>query len=305
MKEKHYRSLDSFYKEKFGCKVVKVSVDAGFTCPNKDGSVNTGGCIFCGGATLVGDKNTDVFSQFKVTKEVLDRKWKNAKYIPFLEANTNTYGSLDKLKSVYEPLLELPDVVGLSIATRCDSISDEVYDYLENLNKRTYLTIELGLQSSFDETLEYLNRGHTKKQFEECVRELKRRGIDVVVHIINGLPGETEEMMVETARYVDSLGIDGIKFHMLYIEKGTRLASMYLEQPFELMSKDNYIRVLARQLTVLRPEVVVHRLVSDPNRSKLIEPHWLEGKFRILNEIDEYLEKNEIFQGKNYISENF
>lgn len=296
MEKKCFRSLDSFYKEKFGCKVVKVSVDAGFTCPNKDGSKNIGGCIFCNGAVLVGNRSDDVVKQFIDTKKVLDRKWKNAKYIPFLEANTNTYGSLEKLKSVYEPLLKLPDVVGLSIATRCDAITEEVYDYLEDLGKRTYLTIELGLQSSFDETLKFLNRGHTRNEFEMCVRELKRRGISVVVHIINGIPGETEEMMIETVKFVNSLKVDGIKFHMLYIEEGTVLSEMYEKEKFRLLTMDEYIRILGRQLQELDSSVVIHRLVSDPNREKLIEPKWLEGKFKILNSIDFYLNDNNISQ---------
>lgn len=215
-----------------------------------------------------------------------------------MEANTNTYASLDKLRSIYEPLIELPDVVGLAIATRCDSITEEVYDYLEILNKKTYLSIELGLQSSFDETLLYLNRGHTKEEFTLCVKELLRRGIDVVVHIINGLPGETADMMLETIKYVNSLGVSGIKFHMLYIESGTRLAEIYMEKPFKLLSEEEYISILSKELEILDPNIVVHRLVSDPNREKLIEPKWLEGKFRILNNIDKYLSENDIFQGK-------
>lgn len=298
MEKEHYRSLNNFYKDKFGEKIVKVSIDAGFTCPNKDGSKNVGGCIFCNGATLVGNKSDNLITQFKDTKRILDKKWKNAKYIPFLEANTNTYGSLEKLKSVYEPLLKLPDVVGLSIATRCDSITKEVYDYLEDLSKRTYLTIELGLQSSFDSTLEFLNRGHTKQEFTNCVNELKSRGINVVVHIINGIPNETREMMLETVRYVNSLGVDGIKFHMLYIEEGTTLAKMYKRKPFNLLSKEEYIEILGEQIEELDPNIVVHRLVSDPNREKLIEPKWLEGKFKILNEIDAYFKENDMYQGK-------
>ncbi len=292
----HFRSLNDYYREKFGCKIVKVSIDAGFTCPNKDGTKNVGGCIFCNGSTLVGG-NGDVVSQFYTAKKVMDKKWKNSKYIVFLEANTNTYGSLEKLKSIYEKLIELPDVVGLNIATRCDVISGEVYDYLEILSKRTFLTIELGLQSSKNETLRFLNRGHTREEFTECVGELKRRNIEVVAHIINGLPNESEDDMLENVRYLNGLGVDGIKFHMLYIERGTKLASMYQEKPFKLLTREEYIHILGRQIEILNSNVVVHRLTSDPNRDKLIEPKWLERKFITLNAIDRYLVENGIYQG--------
>jgi len=292
----HFRSLNDYYREKFGCKIVKVSIDAGFTCPNKDGTKNVGGCIFCNGSTLVGG-NGDVISQFYTAKKVMDKKWKNSKYIVFLEANTNTYGSLEKLKSIYEKLIALPDVVGLNIATRCDAISTEVYDYLEDLSKRTFLTIELGLQSSKNETLKFLNRGHTREEFTECVKELKERNIEVVAHIINGIPGESEEDMLDNVRYLNGLGVDGIKFHMLYIEKGTKLADMYEEKPFKLLTREEYIRILGRQIEILNPNIVVHRLTSDPNREKLIEPKWLERKFITLNAIDKYFLENDIYQG--------
>lgn len=291
-------SLDKFYKQKFGSKVVKVSLDAGFSCPNKDGKKNVGGCIFCNGATLVDGNSNDIVEKFETARMSLSKKWPNAKYIPFLEANTNTYGNLDELKRVYEPLLGLEDVVGFSIATRCDSISDEVYRYLGELNKRTYLTIELGLQSSHDETLEFLNRGHTRKEFTDCVKKLKSLGINVVVHIINGLPNETREMMIETVRYVNSLGVDGIKFHMLYIEEGTKLAEIYKTSPFRLLTKDEYIDILLEQIRILNSNIVIHRLVSDPNREKLIAPMWLVGKFKILNEIDRRLVDEDIYQGE-------
>lgn len=298
MNEKRYYSLDKFYKEKFGTKVFKISLDAGFTCPNKDGLKNVGGCIFCNGVAGIGEKKDSLEIQFEKVKEVLLKKWKKGKFIPFLEANTNTYAPLDKLKEIYEPLLKLDNVVGLNIATRCDSISEEVYDYLSELNKRTYLTVELGLQSSFDETLKLINRGHTKDDFTKCVHELRSRNINVVVHIINGLPYETEEMMYETIRYVNSLSIQGIKFHMLYIEKGTKLESLYQKEKFNLLSKEDYIRIVCNQIAMLDKSIVIHRLISDPNRSLLIEPKWLINKFETLNEIDKCLEEHNLYQGK-------
>lgn len=299
MDSKRYFSLDRFYKSKFGCKVFKISLDAGFSCPNKDGTKGYDGCIFCNGTPFVGDKKEDLVTQFENIKCMLQKKWPKAKYIPFFEANTNTYGELDDLKEVYEKVLTLDGVVGLNIATRCDAISGEVYDYLEKINKMTYLTIELGLQSSFDSTLEYIKRGHTKKEFTECVEELKKRNIAVVVHIINGLPYENKDMMLETVKYVNSLGIDGIKFHMLYIEKGTTLEKIYNEEKFHILSEEEYIDVLASQLELLDENVVIHRLISGPDLKKLVEPRWLVGKFRLLNKIDKYLEENDIRQGDN------
>ncbi len=300
MNEKRFNSLDKYYKKRYGCKVFKVSLDASFSCPNKDGSKGKNGCIFCNGATGLGSKDDSLKVQFDKVKTILGRKWSNAKCIPFLEANTNTYGSLEHIKAIYEELLTYEDVVGLNIATRCDAISKEVYDYLEELSKRTNLTIELGLQSSFDETLNLLNRGHSKGDFTNCVHELKRRGIDVVVHIINGLPYETEEMMFETLKYVNSLKPHGIKFHMLYIEEGTRLCKMYEKSPFPILSRNEYIRILGKQIGMLDKDIVIHRLISDPNAQKLVEPKWLTRKFELLNDIDKYLVQNDIVQGKYF-----
>lgn len=295
---KHYYTLNNFYRDKFGSKVFKISLDAGFTCPNKDGSISTGGCIFCQSAPYIGNKNESLLEQFDNVRAMLHKKWPDAKYIVYLEANTNTYAPLDKLKSIYEPLIKLPNVVGLNIGTRCDCISDEVLDYLEDLSKRTYLTIELGLQSSYEKTLKLINRGHTVKQFTDMVNKLKMRDINVVVHIINGLLGESSEDMIETAKYVNSLKIDGIKIHMLYLEKGTKLSKMYESNPFHILSKDEYIEIVAKQLQELNSSIVIHRITGDPDKNKLIAPDWLVKKFCVLNDIDKYLKANDIYQGK-------
>lgn len=294
--EKRYYSLDNFYKNKFGSKVFKVSLDAGFTCPNKDGVKVFGGCIFCNSSPGIGKSEDEIILQFEKVKSVLHKKWPEAKYIPFLEANTNTYADVETLKSIYEPLLQIPNVVGLNIATRCDAISDSVYDYLEELASRTFLTVELGLQSSHDQTLIFLNRGHTRDEFIECVKKLKRLNINVVVHVINGIPGETEDMMLETIKFINSLNVDGIKFHMLYIEEGTKLAQLYRKEQFKLLSRDEYIRILGQQISMLNENIVVHRLCSGPDNKKLIEPRWLLGKFSILNEIERYFIDNDIYQ---------
>lgn len=294
----NYNDLNSFYKKKFGEKVFKVSLDGGFCCPNKDGSKGVGGCIFCNGSVAVGNSCDDLKTQFETVKALMHKKWKDAKYIAFFEANTNTYGEVSDLRKMYEQVLSFEDVVGISIATRCDSISDEVYDYLEDLSNRTYLTIELGLQSAHDKTLRRINRGHTVDDFTKCVKELRHRNIDIVVHIINGLPGENEEMMLETIKYINSLGVQGIKFHMLYIEEGTVLAEIYKKNPFTLLTREKYIQIVGKQLALLNPEIVVHRLISGPDNRKLLAPKWLLGKFTNLNAIEKYLEKNNIVQGQ-------
>lgn len=297
MNDKHYNTLTEFYKKKFGSKVFKVSLNAGFTCPNKDGSKGTGGCIFCSDTPYIGDVSMDLISQFESIKTMLHKKWKDAKYIVYLEANSNTYGSIKKLKCIYEPLIKLDNVVGLNIGTRCDCLSDEILDYLEDLSKRTYLTIELGLQSSNDETLELLNRHHTSLEFKRAVKELKKRNINVVVHIINGLPYETREDMINTVKFVNDLGIDGIKIHMLYIEEGTKLCELYNMKHFHVLTMDEYIEIVCKQLSILNENVVIHRITGDPDRNKVIEPKWLVKKFVVLNNIDKYMRKNNIFQG--------
>jgi len=298
MNDKHYYTLNDFYRSKFNSKVFKVSLNAGFTCPNKDGTKGTGGCIFCNPTPFIGDKNKTLIEQFNEIKAMLHRKWKNAKYIIYLEANSNTYANVEKLKGIYEPLIKLDNVIGLNIGTRCDCLNEEILDYLSDLNKRTYLTIELGLQSSFDTTLEYINRHHTKDEFGDAVINLHKRGINVVAHIINGLPNETKDMMIETAKYVNSLNVDGIKIHMLYIEEGTKLASIYKSSPFHILTKKEYIEVVGEQLKVLNKNIVIHRLTSGPDKNKLITPIWLLKKFSLLNDIDKYLCENNIYQGE-------
>lgn len=217
---KRYYTLNYYYKKKYNSKVFKVSLNGGFTCPNKDGTVGTRGCIFCsrlGSGDFAGNKNLDLISQFNEVKSIMLKKWPDAKYIGYFQANTNTYAPLDQLKAKYETILNLDNVVGLNIATRSDSITDEVMDYLEELNNKTDLIIELGLQSMHEETLKLINRGHDLKNFEDCFKKLKSRGIKVVVHIINGLPYETKDMMIETAKYLNELDIDGIKIHMKHM----------------------------------------------------------------------------------------
>jgi len=298
---KRYYTLNYYYKKRYGTKVFKVSLNGGFTCPNKDGLVGTKGCIYCsklGSGDFAGDKSKDIVTQFNEVKDIMLKKWPNAKYIGYFQANTNTYASVDKLKSLFEPILNQDNVVGLNIATRSDAINDECLEYLIDLNKRTDLVIELGLQSMHDETLKYINRGHDLKNFEDCFKRLKNHNIKVVVHIINGLPNETKEMMLDTVRYLNNLGIDGIKIHMLHIIKDTELANIYEKEHFHVLTKEEYIDIVVDQLELLNENIVINRITGDPVKEDLIEPTWLLKKFCVLNDIDKEMVKRNTYQGK-------
>jgi len=300
---KRYYTLDYFYKHKFGCKVFKVSLNAGFTCPNKDGKVGIGGCIYCsksGSGEYAGDVKKDLVTQFNEVKEMMLKKWPNAKYIGYFQANTNTYAPVELLKEKYETILKLDNVVGLNIATRPDAISIECLDYLEDLSKRTYLTVELGLQTIHESTSLLINRCHTLDCFTDMVKKLRERNINVVVHIINGLPYETKEMMIETVKYLSNLDIQGIKIHMLSILKDTKLSDMYNKEHFKLISRDEYIDIVCDQLEYLREDIVVNRITGDPKVSDLIEPDWLIKKVTILNDIDKEMARRNSYQGFKY-----
>ena len=297
---KRYYTLDYFYKHKFNSKVAKISLNANFTCPNKDGTKGIGGCIYCsklGSGDYAGNVKDDIVKQFNDIKKVMDNKWKDTLYIGYFQANSNTYASVDRLKEVYEPILKQDKVIGLAIATRCDCLNDDVLEYLEELNKRTYLVVELGLQTIHEETSKLINRCHSLEEFNDGVKKLRDRNIDVVVHIINGLPNETEEMMLDTVRYLNKLDIQGIKIHMLHIIKDTKLAEIYKEHPFKMLTKDEYIDIVIKQLELLNENIVIHRLTGDPNPSELIEPTWTIKKIDVLNGIDKEMAKRNTYQG--------
>lgn len=300
---KRYYTLDHYYKKRFGVKVFKVSLNGGFSCPNKDGKLSTKGCIYCsktGSGEHGGDKRDDLITQFNKVKSVLEKKWPNSKQIAYFQANTNTYAPVEELKKKYELFLNMPDVVGINIATRSDCISDDVLDYLEELNSKTYLTIELGLQSIHKETSILINRCHTLENFTNMVKKLRERNIDVVVHIINGLPFESEEMMVDTAKYLSNLDIQGLKIHMLHIIKNTALHDLYEKEKFHILSLEEYASITCKQIEVLKDDIVINRVTSDPDLDNLVEPNWLVKKFCVMNEIDKLLVKEDSYQGKYY-----
>ena len=291
---KRYHTLNYYNKTKYGCKVFKVSLNAGFSCPNKR---NSTGCIYCYNGSGEND-GMDLISQFNKVRDNTLKKWQTAKYIGYFQAATNTYADTETLKSKYEPILKLDNVIGLNIATRCDALDEEVLNYLEDLNNRTDLIVELGLQTIHESTSKLINRGHTLKQFEDAVLELRKRNIDVVVHIINGLPFETKEMMLDTVRYLNKLDIQGIKIHMLFILKDTPILNLYNTTHFHVLTKEEYIDIVIEQLELLRPEIVIHRITGDPIKELLVEPSWLLKKFSVLDDIDKEMVKRDSYQGK-------
>ena len=305
---KRYHTLDYFYKKTFNNKVYKVSINGGFSCPNKDGTKGNGGCIYCsklGSGEFAGNPKKNLIEQFNEVNEIMKRKWPNGKIIGYFQANTNTYAKLDELKEKYETILKQKDVIGLNIATRPDSISKECLEYLEELNKKTYLTIELGLQTIKEETSKWINRCHSLKEFDNMVIELRKRNINVIVHIINRLKNETEEDMLNTIKHINKLDIQGIKFHMLCILKNTKLEEDYKNNQFHILSKEEYIDIVIKQLELLRPEIVIHRICADPDPNDLIEPKWVIKKFIVMNDLDKEMKKRNTYQGKYvYISNN-
>lgn len=296
---KKYHTLNYELTKKFNTRVFKVSLNGNFSCPNFK---NNEGCIFCskkGSGDFAGNKNDSITKQFNDIKNILNKKWPDTKYIAYFQANTNTYANVNILKEKYEEALKIPNVVGLSIATRPDAISDECLEYLKELNKRTYLIIELGLQSMHDKTLKLINRGHDLKCFDKCVKKLKENNINVVVHIINGLPFETKEMMINTVKHLNKLKIDGIKIHMLHILKDTKLEDYYTKTNFHILTKKEYIDIVCSQIEELNEKIVIHRLTGDAKKEDLIEPLWTLKKVSVLNDIDKELKKRGTYQGFN------
>lgn len=297
---KRYHTLTYYYKEKFNSKVCKVSLNANFTCPNIDGKVGIGGCIYCsklGSGEYAGNPKEDLITQFEKGKKTMQRKWPNAKFIAYFQANTNTYAPIERLKECFEPFINRDDCIGLSIATRSDSITDECLDYLEDISKRTYLIVELGLQTIHEKTSKLINRCSSLDNFNKMVKRLKMRNINVVVHIINGLPYETEDMMIDTVKHLNDLNIDGIKIHMLGVLKDTPLEKYYQKHKFHILTKEEYVNIVVKQLEYLNPKIVIHRLTEDPKQDDIIEPTWLSKKFTILNEIDKIMSTRDLYQG--------
>ena len=304
--DKRYHTLNYHLREKYNQKIFKVMINAGFSCPNIDGTVTYGGCTFCstkGSGDFAGSPEDDLKTQFHSVSTMMHQKWPEAGYIAYFQAFTNTHAPLEVLKRKYEAVLECnPNIVGLSIGTRPDCLPDDVVDYLGELNKRVNLWVELGLQTIHDKTGKLINRGHDYQTFLDGVQKLRAKNIDVIVHIINGLPGETPEMMLETAKAVADLDVQGIKIHLLHVIEGTPMHHMLKKEKLLLMEKDDYIELIVKQLEVLPPEMVIHRLTGDAVREELIGPMWSLKKWEVLNAIDAKLKEKETYQGRFYQS---
>ena len=300
---KRYHSLNYFLRNKFGEKIYKISLDGGFTCPNRDGKVAKGGCTFCsarGSGDYAGSRILSISEQFEDRKVMMEKKWKDGKYIAYFQAYTNTYAPVEELRRKYDEALDQKNVVALSIATRPDCLDKDVLDYLEELNKKTYLWVELGLQTINDNTARNFNRGYDLEVFDKSIKELQKRGIEVVVHTIFGLPGETKEDMLKTVDYVAHSGAQGIKFHLLHLMTGTKMVEQYESGELQLLSREDYIDLICKSVAMIPEDMVVHRLTGDAPRQSLIGPMWSLKKWEVLNDIDKALVDNDIWQGKNF-----
>ncbi len=297
---KRYHTLDSFFKEKFGCKIAKIPLSGGFTCPNRDGSKGTGGCIYCSenlSGEFAGDAKDELCVQYEKIRTMMEKKWKNTKYMPYFQTGTGTYADVSRLRKLYETALSLPDAVSLSIATRPDCISEECLDLLEDISKKTFLTIELGVQTIHDKTGLIINRCSNFSDFEKTFDALTKRKISVCVHLINGLPGETTDMMKESVRVISSFRPWSVKLHLLHVIRGTVCEKMYNEGKLWVFTKEDYVNLVCDELELLHPDIVIQRLTGDGERSSLVSPLWSIRKFEVLNAIDAQMQKRNAFQG--------
>lgn len=299
--DKRFHTWNAEMRKQFGTKVFKVMLDAGFTCPNRNGTTAVGGCTFCssrGSGDYAGSRRDDLITQFNKVRDLQHKKWPEAKYIGYFQAYTNTYAPVEELRECYEVILEQSGVVGLSIATRPDCLPDDVVEYLADLNRRTYLWVEMGLQTIHEQTSHLTNRGHTTKVYYDAVEKLRKHGIRVCTHIIYGLPGETRDMMLETGQAVARMGVQGIKIHLLHLIRETQMVKQYEAGLLRFLEKDEYIELIADTLEILPPEMIVHRLTGDAPRDLLIGPLWSLKKWEVLNAIDAELAARNTWQGK-------
>lgn len=298
--EKRFLSIDAVFKREFGRKTVKIPLNAGLGCPNRDGSKGVGGCVYCSSSLsgeFAGSPSLTLADQFEATKRLYLNKWGETAYIAYLQAGSNTYAPVGRLKRIYDEALAIPGVCGLSVATRADCISEEVAGLLSEISERTYLTVELGLQSSSDRTARLINRCHSYQEFLEGYRRLSSRGIKTCVHIINGLPGETKEDMIKTAMDVAQLSPYEIKIHLMHIIAGTEAEKMYRRGEIIPLEREEYIGVVCDQLELLPPTVAIGRLTGDGDKRTLVAPLWSRDKRSVLNGIDRELRLRDSFQG--------
>ncbi|MDQ0359283.1 TIGR01212 family radical SAM protein [Breznakia pachnodae] len=298
---KRYHTWNYYLKQKYHSKVFKVPLNANFSCPNRDGTCGVGGCTFCTSLGS-GDQVQEMFEpldiQYDANLKVMKNKWPQGKGFAYFQAYTNTYCSLETLKETIEPFFYKEDVLGLCIATRADCLEDEKIEYLNKLAQEKEIWIELGLQSIYDETAARINRGHTYATFVDCVERLKNTDLKICVHLMNSLPNETKDMMITSAKTIGQLPIHAVKIHMLYLMENTVLAKEYLEHPFPLLSKEDYIDVVVRQLEYLPKEIIIQRLTGDGVKEQQIESFWMLNKTVVLNDIDKEMVKRNTYQGR-------
>lgn len=300
-KEKYYHTLNNYLTNKYHTKVFKVSLNGNFTCPNRDGTISSLGCLFCsesGSGDFAGEKTETLTEQFQNVLTRMKEKWPEGKYIAYLQANTNTYAPLDELKEKYEEIIKIdPNIIIFSIATRPDCLSDEVIEYLAELNKRVEIWVELGFQTCHERSAKFINRGYSNEVFVESVNKLRAHNLTTIVHIINGLPNETKEMMIETVKYLNHLDIQGVKIHSLFILKNTILGNIYQNNPFKVLSQEEYVDIVCEQIAYLKQNIIIHRLNGDAPKDLLIAPWWSVKKFVVMNEIDKEMKRRNYYQG--------
>jgi len=298
-----YYAINEYLRHHFGGKVAKISLDANFTCPNRDGSKGWGGCTFCspaGAGEFAGNRELPLPQQFEQIAAIIAGKWPQVAYIAYFQAFTNTYAPVEVLRARYEEALSWPGVVGLAIATRSDCLPSDVIDLLQELSRKHFIWVELGLQTSHEETAIKLQLGYTMADFTTAVTELNQRGVRTVGHIIYGLPGETEAMMQETARRVAALPLWGLKIHLFHLLQGSLLEQTHAELPITFLSREQYLDLVIYTLERLAPEVVIHRLTGDPPRRLLIGPAWCANKWATLNELHRLMKERSTYQGRLY-----
>jgi len=299
--QKPYRDYSSYLRGLFGCRVHKITIDAGLTCPNRDGTLGTRGCIYCnarGSGTGASARGVPIAEQIRSAKSYLAARYKAKKFLAYFQSFTNTYGPLPKLRDLYGQALSDPDVVGLTIGTRPDCVPDPVLDHLQELSRHHLVWLEYGLQSAHDKTLDLIGRGHNVAQFCDAVERTRGRGLPVCVHVILGLPGETLEDMVETADFLARRDIQGVKIHLLYVVRGTRLHEWYSQGRYHCLSREEYVEACAAFLSRLPPHVVVQRVTGDPHRDELVAPSWALEKQKNLAALHRYMEEHGLHQGK-------
>ena len=301
---KHYNTLDAYYKHKYGKKVAKISLNANLTCPNRDGTKGYGGCSYCSSlksGDFAGKPTESIINQFNMIKNIMSQKWNDSLYIPYFQAGTNTYADISTLEKMYLEAINASDkVVELSIATRCDCINEEIVELLAKINQIKPVQVELGLQTSNDKTKFDMNFGYTNEDFINAVKLLRKHNIEVVAHIINGLPNETELDMINTINFVNSLDIQGIKIHSLLVLKNTKLYNDYLTNHFHLLTLEEYVDITTKQIVRLNPNIIIHRLAADGSLEDLVEPKWTIKKLVVMNEIDKKLRFDNVYQGELY-----